>query len=97
MYGIEWALPGSYFGSAHSAPRFLRFGIRDLSSSRSAPLATKAGMSTEIGNDRSYPPPSLPSFAYASSVFEKKSSVTLIPYFASNEGIVFSPMYSVQL
>ena len=49
------------------------FGSSDLSSGRIAPLATKAGMSTEIGNDTSYPPPSLPSLAYASSVFEKKS------------------------
>ncbi len=38
MYGIECALPGSYLGSAHSAPRFTRFGISDLSSGEQGAL-----------------------------------------------------------
>ena len=49
------------------------FGISDWSSSMIAPRSMKSGMSTEIGKLMSYPPPSSPSLAYASSVFEKKS------------------------
>ena len=66
--------------------------MSDLSSATMAPRSMKSGMSTEIGKLRSYPPPSSPSLAYASSVSSKKSYVTLTPYFSSKDGTTSSPM-----
>ena len=66
------------------------FGTSVLSSSTIAPFSMNDGTSTEIGKLMSYPPPSSPSFAYASSVFEKKLWVTLVPYFASKDSMTSS-------